>query len=165
MIIKVIQSKSNKTKAILEVLDENNICLLRADAFIGANGTTENKKEGDKKTPIGLFNLGLCFGTHKDIKLHKKIKYIELNNNLYWVDDISSKYYNMLVDITKVEADWKSAEHLIDYQKQYEYAVEIKANPNNIKGKGSAIFLHCTNEKPTAGCIAIKREYMIKLCS
>ena len=49
------------------------------------------------------------------------------------------------------------------YYKQYEYAIEIKTNPNNIKGKGSAIFLHCSNNTPTSGCIAIDREEMKKV--
>lgn len=43
---------------------------------------------------------------------------------------------------------------------RYEYAVEIKTNENNIPGKGSAIFLHCSAERPTAGCVAIKSEIM-----
>ena len=59
-----------------------------------------------------------------------------------------------------MQKDWKSAEHLIEYPKQYEYAIELKTNPNNIKGKGSAIFLHCSVNKPTAGCIAIEKEKM-----
>ena len=31
---------------------------------------------------------------------------------------------------------------------------------NNIPEKGSAIFLHCSNNKPTAGCVAIDKESM-----
>ena len=73
--------------------------------------------------------------SRKEIKLNDNIKYIEINKNLYWVDDIYSKYYNQLVDITKVKKDWSSAEHLIEYPKQYEYAIEIKANSNNLPGK------------------------------
>lgn len=82
---------------------------------------------------------------------------------MYWVDDANSKYYNKLVNIFDVNKDWNSAEHLIDYPIQYEYLIEIKTNPNNIPGKGSAIFLHCTNNLPTAGCIAIDRESMKKI--
>lgn len=85
---------------------------------------------------------------------------MKITKDMYWVDDLESKYYNQLVDISKVKRDWNSAEHLIDYPIQYEYLVEIKSNPNNIKGKGSAIFLHCTNNKPTAGCVAVSRDIM-----
>ena len=37
---------------------------------------------------------------------------------------------------------------------------KIKTNPKNIPGKGSAIFLHCSAERPTAGCIAIDAKFM-----
>jgi len=82
---------------------------------------------------------------------------------MYWIDDPKSKYYNQLVDILEVQKDWESAEHLIDYPIQYEYLIEIKSNPKNIQGKGSAIFLHCTNNKPTAGCVAVNKDIMKKL--
>lgn len=88
------------------------------------------------------------------------LNYTQINEEMYWVDDCKSKYYNQLVEISKVKKDWDSAEHLIDYKVQYEYLIEIKTNPNNIPGKGSAIFLHCTNNCPTAGCIAVDRESM-----
>lgn len=145
----------------------NNEVIFVTDALIGRNGTTYTKKEGDGKTPLGIFELGIVFGKHhrKDIVLDESMKYVKINNNLYWVDDINSKYYNQLVDITKVNAHWNSAEHLIEYIIQYEYAIEIKTNPKNIPGNGSAIFIHCSNGKETAGCIAIEKEKMIELLS
>ena len=139
--------------------------VMTADVFIGKNGATEFKQEGDGKTPIGTFELGIVFGIHDKNKLalHDSLEYIKINHNLYWVDDIKSKHYNQLIDLAKTEKDWNSAEHLIDYYVQYEYAIEIKSNPQNMPGKGSAIFLHCSNGESTAGCIAIEREKMIEL--
>lgn len=136
-----------KQKIIVEQLDETSNAklifyekcneILEAEAFIGKNGLTSNKVEGDGKTPKGIFSLGLVFGTHdkEDIEFNKNIEYIKLNENLFWVDDIKSKYYNQLVDITKVNKDWSTAEHLIEYPKQYEYAIEIKTNIKNIPMK------------------------------
>ena len=141
---------------------KNKSKILETKAFIGKNGLTINKIEGDGKTPKGIFKLGIAFGIH-DIKIDKGIKYIKINENLYWIDDVRSKYYNKLVDITKVNKDWKTGEHLIEYKNQYEYAIEIKTNENNIPGKGSAIFLHCATGKPTMGCIAIEKEKMIEV--
>lgn len=124
-------------------------CGIKTHAYIGKNGVTNNKIEGDGKTPLGEFELGIILSMQKDI-----------TENMYWVDDSKSKYYNQLVDITKVEKDWETAEHLIDYPIEYEYLIEIKTNPNNEPYKGSAIFLHCENGKSTAGCIAIDRNVM-----
>jgi L,D-peptidoglycan transpeptidase YkuD (ErfK/YbiS/YcfS/YnhG family) len=83
---------------------------------------------------------------------------------MYWVDDIFSDDYNELIK-TSIKPMF-SAEHLIDYANDaYEYAIEIKTNPDNIKGKGSAIFLHCKRKEYTAGCIAIDSEDMKILIS
>lgn len=111
--------------------------VFETNAFIGRNGITTNKKEGDGKTPEGVWGLGIVFGMHKKegIEGNKNIEYIQINKNLYWIDDIYSKYYNQLIDITKVNKDWQTAEHLIEYPKEYEYGVEIKSNPRNIPGK------------------------------
>ena len=148
----------NQNKAILKFPK----CNLETPAFIGKNGITANKKEGDDCTPIGEFNLGLMLGTHEK-NCNLNYNYEKINSNMYWVDDSNSKYYNKLVDITKVKKDWNSAEHLIDYPIQYEYLLEIKSNPANIPNKGSAIFLHCSNNTATHGCVAINREDMEKL--
>lgn len=138
---------------------------MNADILVGRNGATKYKQEGDGKTPIGIFELGIVFGTHDkgEINLDKSIKYIKVNPNLYWVDDVNSIYYNQLVDNTRTEKDWNSAEHLIEYPIEYEYAVEIKSNPENIPGKGSAIFIHCSNGKETAGCVALSKLDMMRL--
>ena len=149
------------SKKILEFFDDDKK-IFETEAFLGRNGVNINKKEGDLKTPIGTFNLGIVFGMH-DIQKELKIPYIQINKDLYWVDDVNSRYYNQLVDIQKISKDWKSAEHLSDYPRQYEYAMEIKTNPENIPGNGSAIFLHCSVQKPTAGCVAIEKEKMLEI--
>ena len=132
-------------------------CKIETTAYIGRNGATYNKQEGDGKTPLGEFEFGMILSTHQ----HPKA--ITINTHMYWVDDPKSEYYNQLVNITNAERDWESAEHLIDYPIQYEYLIEIKANPQNIRNKGSAIFLHCTNNKATQGCVAVSKEIMRKI--
>lgn len=136
---------------------------IEAKAYIGKNGITKDKREGDGKTPLGSFELGIILGTHTKINNKNSLKYQEITEDMYWVDDSKSKYYNQLVDISKVEKDWNSAEHLIDYPIQYEYLIEIRTNPNNVSGMGSAIFLHCSNNKATEGCVAVNRDTMKKI--
>lgn len=138
---------------------------IKAKAYIGENGASTERKEGNKMTPIGTFDLGIAMGTHREeeMKPKMKIKYMQINENMYWVDDINSKYYNQLVDIKKCEKDWNSAEHLIEFPLDYEYLVDIKVNPENIPDKGSAIFLHCNYGEPTLGCVGVSKEIMEKL--
>lgn len=130
----IIVTNFNKMKKNKLYFYDNNTEVFETDAFIGINGFTMDKIEGDGKTPEGVFELGLAFGIH-DIELDESIKYQKINGNLYWIDDIKSKYYNQLVDITKVHKDWNSAEHLIEYPQQYEYAIEIKTNSKNVPSK------------------------------
>ena len=161
--------KTNKNKIYVLVKEGNKGILkfpkydIKTTAYIGKNGVTSEKQEGDGKTPLGKFKLGIMLGTHPRPKSANRLKYLQITEDMYWVDDSNSKYYNQLVNISEVEKDWNSAEHLIDYPIQYEYLIEIKTNPNNIPQKGSAIFLHCSNSEPTAGCIAVDRETMKRL--
>lgn len=155
--IYVLVNEGNK--AILKFPQYN----IETTAYIGRNSLTNEKQEGDGKTPIGEFELGIMLGTHPTNPNNSGIKYKQITKDMYWVDDPISRYYNKLVNISEVRKDWSSAEHLIDYPIQYEYLIEIKTNPSNIPGKGSAIFLHCSNNRPTAGCIAVDKEIMKKL--
>ena len=137
---------------------------LKVEATIGKNGLTRDLVEGDMKTPIGEFDLGIAFGLHERCKIdiNEDIPYFKIQDNQYWIDDINSKFYNQLIMIDKEPII--SGEHLIDFANDaYEYAIEIKVNPNNIIGKGSAIMLHCNKRNYTHGCVGISRENMIKL--
>ena len=153
---------------ITVLINSNNItlkfpkCSIETSAFIGKNGATTDKLEGDDCTPIGEFSIGLLLGTHTKI-CNPNYNYSQINPNMYWVDDCNSRYYNQLVDTTKTQKDWKSSEHLIDFPIQYEFLLEIKSNPNNVPCKGSAIFLHCSNNTATHGCVAINRNDMCTL--
>ena len=124
--------------------------------YVGKNGVTANKVEGDYCTPAGLYSLGFGFGTEL---VDTAIEYRLINNDCYWVDDTDSMFYNQWVE-TK-EVSWNSAEHLVDYPQSYHYGVVINYNMNPIiPNQGSAIFLHCSTGSYTAGCISIPENDM-----
>ena len=58
-------------------------------------------------------------------------------------------------------------ENLYRKDHKYDYIVSISHNEKKTPGKGSAVFIHLTdNYKPTAGCIALKKkdfEILLKL--
>ncbi len=158
----VIIVKADKNKAKVKMCEKVNnmwITIMETEGFVGKNGLGK-EKEGDLKTPVGLFEIGIAFGLKDDVKTN--LDYYKLNENMYWVCDENSKYYNQFIDTTKVEKDWEDIknEHLIDENIAYEYAIEIKYNKECVKGKGSAIFLHCIKNGPTAGCVAIPSKDM-----
>ena len=163
----------------MKIYDDGKLVKEIDEVLIGRNGVVEPEDaiEFDEKTPLGLYDLGVAFGMHD---LDIKYPYFKVQDNDYWVDDYKSSHYNYMVrigeDISNFgyhyiiredEKDFDSAEHLKDYEMQYEYAVFIEYNSsgqiNNGIGnnKGSAIFLHCFGLKGyTGGCVAVSRENM-----
>lgn len=131
--------------------------ILATDAFVGKNGLGKDK-EGDLKTPAGEFNITQAFGIQENPGT--KLKYIRVNKDLYACDE-NCKYYNQIIDSVETNHDCKG-EHLIEYSPQYNYALCIDFNPQNIYPMGSNIFIHVKGQKDyTAGCIAIDEESMI----
>ena len=70
---------------------------------IGKKGSTRNKKEGDKKTPKGTFEVeNLYFRKDRKLKPTTMLKCIEIQKNMGWCDDIRyPKKYNKLFKIEK----------------------------------------------------------------
>ena len=125
---------------------------------IGKKGTTKNKIEGDKKTPIGTFSLGnLYYRKDRHTKPLTNLRCIPIKEDMGWCDDIKSeKYYNKLIKITKNI----KYEKLFRRDKKYDFVIPIEYNTKKPKiPKGSAIFIHLTNDfKPTQGCVALKKK-------
>ena len=131
---------------------------------IGKKGFTFKKKEGDKKTPKGTFELeNLYFRKDRKQKPLTLLKCIKINKNMGWCDDIRyPKKYNKLIKIKKKIKHEKLKRK--DYK--YDFLIPIKYNYKKpIIGLGSCIFIHLTkNYKPTAGCVALKeKDFLIML--
>ena len=130
---------------------------------IGKSGLTTRKKEGDLATPKGLFKLGLLYYRKDRIKTLKcKLNKKVIKKNMGWCDDVRSKRYNK-----EISFPFKyGAEKLYRIDKIYDILINIKYNQSPvIKNKGSAIFLHLSNQKykPTTGCVAIKKKDFFKI--
>jgi len=131
---------------------------------IGKNGSTKNKKEGDKKTPKGKFKIEhLYFRKDRLEKPLTSLKCIRIKKNMGWCNDVKSpKMYNKFFEIKK------KIKHEKLNRKDYKYDLMIPIKYNFISpitGKGSCIFIHLTkNYKPTAGCIGLKKkDFLIML--
>ena len=131
---------------------------------VGKKGLTKYKKEGDKKTPIGTFEIeNLYFRQDRIKKPHTSLKCIKIKKNMGWCDDIHfPKKYNRLF---KIEKKIKH-EKLTRRDHKYDLLIPIKYNYKSTTiGKGSCIFIHLTRDyKPTAGCIGLKKkDFLIML--
>ena len=126
----------------------------------GLKGCTEDKREGDKKTPCGVYQFNKAFGILEDPGC--VLPYHQVTEADYWVDDPKSAHYNRMVTAGQVEKDWDSAEHLIEVSPYYNYALSLTYNEEAVPGLGSAIFLHCTTDgyPGSSGCICIPEPEM-----
>ena len=134
------------------------------ECCIGKNGVTNKKKEGDFKTPLGIFTIGkLFFRKDRVKKPQTSLGTGEIKRNMGWCNDIRHpRKYNRLIKINNKIKHEKLKRH------DYKYDLLIPINYNTKKpliGLGSCIFIHLTkNYKPTAGCIALKKnEFLIML--
>jgi len=125
---------------------------------IGKKGSTNFKKEGDNKTPKGIFNLGPLFYRKDRLKKPKtKLKCIPIKKNWGWGNNPNDKSnYNKLI----VEMKTKKGEKLFRKDHKYDLLIPIKYNiSKKVMGKGSAIFMHLSkNYQATAGCVALSRK-------
>lgn len=145
------------------IIELKNKHTLQVDEFqfrcsIGKNGVTKNKSEGDNCTPKGSFRLLKIFYRHDRVLLNNCIiKKIKITKNMGWCDDISSKFYNKQIIVNKNIR----YEKLYREDHKYDYVIVLDYNIKRIvPKKGSAIFIHLTKDyKPTAGCIAIKKNH------
>ena len=131
---------------------------------IGKKGLTKNKKEGDKKTPRGTFEIeNLYYRKDRLGKPITSLKCVEIKKNMGWCDDVYfPKKYNKIIKTEKKI----NHEKLSRRDHKYDLLIPIKYNfKKPISGLGSCIFIHLTkNYKPTAGCIALKKkDFLIML--
>ncbi len=147
-----------KNKDTLVVYDHHFKC------SIGKNGITSKKREGDFKTPKGIYYIdALYYRADRIKKPNTNLRTIVIKKNMGWSNDIKdSKNYNKLIKVNNNISHEKMYRH----DNKYNLVIPIKYNfKQPILGKGSAIFLHLTfNYKPTAGCIALSQsDFLILL--
>jgi L,D-peptidoglycan transpeptidase YkuD (ErfK/YbiS/YcfS/YnhG family) len=134
------------------------------NAVIGRNGfaTTGEKKEGDGKTPSGIYPLKMTFGYGESAKT--KMPYRQSLADDIWVDDTYDEDYNRWAK--KSETPAASYEIMKREDNLYKYGIVIEYNTDPvIRGNGSAIFLHIWKGEgiPTAGCVAVSEEDIIRI--
>jgi L,D-peptidoglycan transpeptidase YkuD (ErfK/YbiS/YcfS/YnhG family) len=126
-----------------------------------------HKVEGDNKAPAGIFRLGPAFGyAPKSAARWIKLPYVWLTPETEGIDDPHSRFYNRLVDRSKVaKVDWRSSEQMLRADDLYKWGVVVDHNPAATPGAGSCIFLHVWKNPSaaTAGCTAMPEQSLVAL--
>jgi L,D-peptidoglycan transpeptidase YkuD (ErfK/YbiS/YcfS/YnhG family) len=127
-----------------------------------AIGATAVKKEGDGRTPAGVFRIGGAWGADAQIRKHPKLAYRQVTSRDLWVEDPASPLYNQHVILPhEPSTSWEKKQQM----KQNDAAHKLKlfiahnAPPQVVKGAGSSIFFHVWRNgggSPTAGCTTME---------
>lgn len=119
------------------------------------------KREGDGKTPMGVFRFGTAFG-RGNRPTRVRWQWRTAGDGDRWVDDPASPFYNRWADVDAIGA--AHSEVLARSDGLYDLALVIDHNADPIlAGAGSAIFIHLSGSSPTAGCIALGRAELLTL--
>ena len=129
------------------------------------------KKEGDARSPAGVFSLGGAWGYDARIRKHPELPYRQVTSRDLWVEDPTSADYNRNVIL---EREPKSVWEKKQQMKQGDAAHSLKlfiahnAPPKVIPEAGSAIFFHVWRgggTRTTAGCTTMEKPKLEWLIS
>lgn len=130
------------------------------------------KREGDGRSPAGMFAIGSAFGYAADAP--SRLQYRAMTEFDYCIDVNESPLYNRIVDARKVgqSAVARSTEPMrrdlhVNGDQLYRLGFVIEHNPNNESTRGSCIFAHVWRSigQATAGCTAMDDKVMKTLVS
>lgn len=121
------------------------------------------KREGDGKSPAGLFRLEGSFGVAATLpEGARDFPYFQSSPTSYCVEDTRSRYYNQIIDSSAVtRTSWEKWSELRRADGLFDWAIVVTQNaPATLAGAGSCVFLHVWRGagRPTAGCTALSRE-------
>jgi L,D-peptidoglycan transpeptidase YkuD (ErfK/YbiS/YcfS/YnhG family) len=128
--------------------------------WVGYRGVAPagRKREGDGRTPGGVFRLRGGFGTASNPGL--RLGWLRVGAADVWVDDSAASLYNTHQRLP-ARGRWASAERL--RQRAYRYAQVIGYNEARTPGRGSAIFFHVSTGGPTAGCVSLPTSALLEV--
>jgi len=120
------------------------------------------KREGDGRSPAGVFEVGPAFGSPP--RIDTRLEYLPLNGGHWCIDVPDSPNYNRIVHEQEAGSDGiaGSSEPMrrdihLDGDQQYRLGFVIGHNPAGRPGAGSCIFAHpwVDEATPTAGCVGM----------
>lgn len=119
------------------------------------------KKEGDGKSPAGLFSLKSFFGYEKR---SFNFAYLQVSSSTLCIDESASTLYNHVIQ-REDPSEFKSFEYMRREDDLYKLGIIVGHNQEGLKRGGSCIFIHIQKEDDasTAGCTAMKEEELLRL--
>lgn len=113
------------------------------------------KREGDGRSPAGVFALGTVHGYAPREPSGFTLPYRQAGAGTRCVDDPQAPQYNQVVEASARGEGWRSAERMRRRDAAYELALDIEHNRSPVvPGHGSCIFAHvwAGPDTPVSGC-------------
>jgi len=126
-------------------------------AWLGGRGTSPAKREGDRRTPTGIFGIGrTMYGTGANPGVRFAYRRIVCGD--WWVEDPASPYYNRFRHVRCGSSPpfHTTSEDMSRSPTAYRHLAFIRYNAEPVvPGRGSGIFLHVSTGRPTLGCVSL----------
>ena len=127
------------------------------------------KREGDGRSPAGIFALGPAFGSRPT--LETGLEYLPLERGHWCIDVPESPHYNQIVHeehVGQTGIAGSSEPMRRDLHRdddQYRIGCVIGHNPEGVANLGSCIFAHpwIDATTPTAGCIGMAEPALVTM--
>ncbi len=139
-----------------------------ADGRTGYGGLVagDRRVQGTGTTPLGTYGLLSVFGTHPR-RDAGALDYRRIRRGDHWVQDNASPHYNRYRNQRQGGFRWwlpssdpNASERLTDYRRPYEWSIVTGFNVEQVRHRGSGIFLHVNGRGATAGCVSAPRRFL-----
>ena len=127
------------------------------------------KKEGDMRSPAGVFTLGGVWGYEPTIRKHPKLFYRRVTPRDLWVEDPASPHYNRnLILEQEPSTPWEKKQQMKQDDPAHSLKLFIAHNapPKVVPNAGSSIFFHiwrADGTRATAGCTTMEEAKLRSL--
>jgi L,D-peptidoglycan transpeptidase YkuD (ErfK/YbiS/YcfS/YnhG family) len=160
-LVTVVAPRRTSTQGTLRTWRRSGACWRAVDgpwrAWLGRNGVSASKREGERTTPAGVFGFGrVVYGIAPNPGV--RYRYHRIVCGDWWVEDPASPWYNRFrhVPCGSKPPFRTTSEDLSRSPTAYRHFAFIRYNADPVvPGRGSGIFLHVSTGRPTLGCVSL----------
>lgn len=160
-LVTVVAPRRSSTQGTLRLWRRTGRCWRAAagpwTAWLGQQGVSATKHEGDRTTPAGRFGFArVMYGISGSPGVHYVYHHIVCGD--WWVEDPSSPYYNRFRHVACGSSPpfRVTSEDMSRSPTAYRHLAVIAYNTTPVvPGRGSGIFLHASTGRPTLGCVSL----------
>ena len=160
-LVTVIAARRSSTTGTLRLWQKRGGCWRAAGgpwtAWLGRRGTSPAKREGDRRTPTGVFGfLRTMYGVAPNPGVGFRYRRIVCGD--WWVEDPASPHYNRFRHVRCGSSPpfRVVSEDMSRSPSAYRHLAVIAYNTSPVvPGRGSGIFFHVSTGRPTLGCVSL----------